>query len=101
MMDFDATDNEVWCAESMNDDEIDKLKAFVLAVWTFTVASLSAYQGKRDLDPKGAVDQREAENDEPSLPARSQGRTGVAEEEAVARRVSAMHHHTESSYHFR
>ena len=31
----------------MDDDEIDGLKAFVLAVWTFTVTSLSAYRGKR------------------------------------------------------
>ena len=39
-------------------------------VWTFTMTSLSAYRGKRGLDPKGAVDQREAEDDEPGLPAR-------------------------------
>ena len=89
-MDSDAADTEVWCLESMNDDEIDRLKAFVLAVWTFMVMSLSAYRGKRGLDPKGAVDQREAEDDEPSLPARSQGCTGAAEEEVVARRLAAM-----------
>ena len=37
VMDSDAADTEVWCLESMNDDEMDRLKAFVLAVWTFTV----------------------------------------------------------------
>ena len=52
----DAADTDVWCLESMDDDEIDRLKAFVLAVWTFTVTSLSAYRGKWGLDPKGAVD---------------------------------------------
>ena len=70
VMDSDAADTKVWCLESMNDEEIDKLKAFVAAVWTFTVTSLSAYHGKRGPDPKGAVDQREAEDDEPILPAR-------------------------------
>ena len=89
-MDSDAADTEVWCLESMNDDELDRLKAFVLAVWTFTVTSLPAYRGKRGLDPKRAVDQREAEDDEPSVPARSQGCTGAAEEEVVARRRAAM-----------
>ena len=59
-------------------------------MWTLTVTSLSAYRGKRGLDPKGAVAQREAEDDEPSLPARSQGCTGAAEEEVVARRLAAM-----------
>ena len=71
----DAADTEVWCLESMDDDEIYRLKAFVVAVWTFTVTSLSAYQGKRGLDPKGAVDEKEADDDEASLPARSQGCT--------------------------
>ena len=47
LMDSDAADTEVWCLESINDDEIDRLKAFVLAVWTFTVTSLSAYRGKK------------------------------------------------------
>ena len=61
--DSDAADTEVRCLDSMDDDEIDRLKAFVLAVWTFTVTPLSAYQGKRGLDPKGAVDQREADDD--------------------------------------
>ena len=65
-----AANTEVWCVESMNDDEIDKLKAFVLAVWTFTVTSSSAHRGETGLDPKGAVDQREAEDEGPSLPAR-------------------------------
>ena len=55
VMDSDAADTEVWCLESINDDEIDRLKSFVLAVWTFAVTSLSAYRGKRGLDPKGAV----------------------------------------------
>ena len=57
MMDSDAADTEVWCLESMDDDEIDRLKAFTLAVWQFTVTSLSAYRGKRGPDPKGALDQ--------------------------------------------
>ena len=69
--DSDAADTKVWRPKSMDDDEIDRLKAFVLAVWTFTVTSLSAYRGKRGLDPKGAVDQKEADDDEPNLPARS------------------------------
>ena len=90
VMDSDAADTKVWCPGSMNDEEIDRLKAFVLAVWTFTVTSLSAYRGKRGLAPKGAADQREAEDNEPSLPARSQGCTGAAEEEVVARRLVAM-----------
>ena len=41
----DAANTEVWFLESMDDDEIDRLKTFVLAVWTFTVTSLSAYLG--------------------------------------------------------
>ena len=90
VMDSDATNNEVWCLESMNDDEMDRLKAFVLAVWTFAVTSLSAYRGKMGLDSKAAVDQREAEDDEPSLLARLHGCTGAAEEEVVARRLAAM-----------
>ena len=56
VMDSDSADTEVWCPESMDDNEIDRLKAFVLAVWTFTVTPPSAYRGKRGLDPKGAVD---------------------------------------------
>ena len=88
--DSDAADTEVWCLESMDDDDIDRLKAFILAVWTFIVTSLSAYRGKRGLDPKVAVDQKEADDDEPSVPARSQGCTGAAEEEVVARRLAAM-----------
>ena len=59
-------------------------------VWTFTVRSLPAYRGKKGLDPKGAADQREAEDDEPSLPARSQGCTGAAEEEVGERRFVGM-----------
>ena len=54
------------------------------------MTSVSTYRGKRSLDPKGAVDEREAEDDEPSLPARSQSCTGAAEAEAVARRLVAM-----------
>ena len=41
VMDSDAAYTEVWCLESMNDEEIDRLRAFVLAVWTFTVTALS------------------------------------------------------------
>ena len=54
------------------------------------IGSALRYRGKRGLDPKGAVDQREAGDSEPSLPARSQGCTGAAEEEVVARRLLAM-----------
>ena len=90
VMDSDAADTEVWCLESINDDEIDRLKAFVLVVWTFTVTSPSAYRVKKGLDPKGAVDQREAEDDKPSLPARLQGCTGAAEEEVVAHTLAAL-----------
>ena len=90
VMDSDAADTEVWCLESMNDEEIDRLGAFVLAVCTFTVTSLSGYRSKRGLDPKGSAEQREAEDEDPGLPARSQGCTGAAEEEVVARRLVAM-----------
>ena len=90
VMDCDAAVTQDRCLESMSDDEIDRLKAFVLAVWTFTLTSPSAYRGKRGLGPKGAADKREAEDDEPSLPVRSQGCTGAAEEEVVARRLAAM-----------
>ena len=62
IMDSDAADTEVWCLESMNDEENDRLRAFVLAVWTFTVTFLFAYRSKRGLDPKGAADHREAED---------------------------------------
>ena len=90
MMDSGAADTDVWCLESIDDDEIGWLKASVMAVWTFMVTSLSAYTGKQGLDPKGAVDQREREHDEPSLPTRSQGCTRAAEEELVARKLVAM-----------
>ena len=90
VMDSDAADTEVWCLESIDDDEIDRLKAFVLAVWTFTATSVSAYRGKRGLDPKRAVNEKQADDDDPSLPARSQGCTGAAEEEVVSRRLAAM-----------
>ena len=56
VMDSDAAHTEVRCLESMNDEEIDRFRAFVLAVWTFTVTSLSAYRGKRGRDPKGVAD---------------------------------------------
>ena len=90
MMDSDAADTKVWCLESMNDEDINRLRAFVVAVWTFIVTSLSALRGKRGLDPKGVADQREVEDEDPSLPARSQSCTGAAEEEVVARRLVAM-----------
>ena len=90
VMDSHAVDTEVWCLESMNDEENDQLRAFVLAVWTFIVTSLSAHRGKRGLDPKGLVDQREAEDEDPGLTARSQGCTGAAEEEVVERRLVVM-----------
>ena len=56
----------------------------------FTVTSLSVYRGKRGLDRKGSADPRETEGEDPGLPARSQGCTGAAEEEVVARRLVAM-----------
>ena len=90
VMDSHAVDSEAWCLESMNDEQTDRPRAFVLAVWTLTVTSLSAYRCKRGLDPKGLVDQREAEDEDPGLPARWQGCTGAAEEEVVARRLVAM-----------
>ena len=90
VVDSDAADTEVWCLESMDHDDIDRLKAFILAVWTFTVTSFPTYRGKRGLDPKLAVDQKEADDNEPSVPARSQGCTGAVEEEVVARRLAAM-----------
>ena len=52
VMDFDAANTEVWCLESMNDEEIERLKAFVLAVWTFTVTSLPRTAVKGVLTPK-------------------------------------------------
>ena len=69
-MDSDAADNEVWCQESMNNDEIERPKAFVLAVWTFMVTSLSA-SGKKGFDPKTSSDEREADDEDSGLPARS------------------------------
>ena len=90
VMDSHAVDTEAWCLESTNDEETDRLRAFVLAVWNFTVTSLSAYRGKRGLDPKGLVDAREAEKQDHGLPARSQGCTGAAEEEVVERRPVVM-----------
>ena len=97
VMDSDAANTEVWCLESIHDEEIDRLRAVVLAVWTFTVTSLSVYHGKRGLDPKGAADQREpeeevreAEDEDCGMPARSQGCTVAGEEELVAGRLVAM-----------
>ena len=52
VMNSDAANTEVWCLDSMNDEEIDRRKAFVVAVWTFTVTSLSAYRGETVLTPK-------------------------------------------------
>ena len=90
VVDADAADNWVWCMESLNGDEIERLKDFVLAVWTFTVTSLSAYRGKKGLDPKTSIDQYEADDEDSWLPAWSQGCTGAAEEEVVARRLVVM-----------
>ena len=79
----------MWCLESMDDDEIDRLNAFVPAVWTFTITSIAACRGKRGLDPKVAVDQRETEDESPVCQRDRRG-TGAAEEEVVARRLGAM-----------
>ena len=54
-MDSDAANTEVWCLESMDDAEIDRLKAFVLAVWTFTVSPRQRIKVKRVLTPKGRL----------------------------------------------
>ena len=78
----------VW--ECMNDESINRLGTFVLAVGTFTVTYLSAYRGQRVLDPKGSADPREKEEEDPGLPTRSQGCMGAAEEEMVARRLVAV-----------
>ena len=55
LTDSDAAHTEVWCLDWIDDDEIERLKAFIVAVWTFTVTSLSRYRGKRGLDPKGTL----------------------------------------------
>ena len=89
VMDCDAANTEVWCLESMNDEEIDRLRALVMPVWTFTVTSLSAYGGKRGLDSKGSADPRETEEEDHGLRARSQGCTGAAEEEVVVCKLVA------------
>ena len=52
MLSSNAADTGVWCLESLNDEEINGLTAFVLAVWTLTVTSLSACRGKRGHDPE-------------------------------------------------
>ena len=70
--DTDAAYNEVWRQESMKDEEMLRLNAFVLAVWTFTVTSLAAFRGKKGLDPKISTDQQEAEDEDPGLPSRLQ-----------------------------
>ena len=90
VVDSHAADNQVWFLESMNDEEIERMKAFVLTVSMFTATCLSAYRGKRGLDPKGSADEREVEDEDPGLPARSRDCTGAAKEEVVARRLVAM-----------
>ena len=57
VMDSNVANCEVWCMGSMNDEEIKRLKALVMSVCTFTVTSLSAYRGKRGLDPEVLADQ--------------------------------------------
>ena len=74
----------------MKDEQIQRLKAFVLAMWMFTVTSLSAYHGKRGLDPKVSADPREAEDEDPGLQMQSSRYMGAIEEEVVARRLVAM-----------
>ena len=85
--DADAVDNEAWCWESMDDTEIERMRAFVTAVWTFTVTSLLAYRGKRGLEAKS---QPWPDDEEHEMPARSRGCTGAAEEDVVAKRLVAM-----------
>ena len=89
-MESNLADNEVWCLGSMNDEEIMRLEAFVVSVCTFTVMSLPPYRGKRGLDPNVLADQREAEDEDPGLQARSQGCSGAAEAEVLARKLVAM-----------
>ena len=90
VLDTAAMDNEVWCLELTDDGEIERLKAFVLAVWTFTVTSLSACRGKHLLEPKTQSGQRDPDEEEHEMLARSQGCTGAAEEDVVAKRLVAM-----------
>ena len=90
VMDSDTADTEVRCLESMNNEEIDRLKALVLAFWMFTVTSLSAYPGKRGPGARGAADQRKAQDDKPSLSPTSQGCTVDAEDEEVAPKLVAL-----------
>ena len=68
VMDSDAADTEVWCPQSMNDEEIHRLRTFVLVVWRFTVTFLSAYRGKRGLDPKGRPIHRRRKKRTPDCP---------------------------------
>ena len=85
--DADAVENEGWCLELMDDTEIERMRAFVNAVWTFTVTSLSAYWGKRGLEAKSQLG---PDDEETEMLAQSQGCTGVLEEDVVAKRLVAI-----------
>ena len=86
VVDADAVGNEAWCRESMDDTEIERMRAFVNAVWTFSVAGLSAYQGN-GLEAKSQPGPDEEEHE---MPVRSHGYTGAAEEDVGAKRLPAM-----------
>ena len=90
VVDADSADTEVWQLESMDDDELTRLRSFVQAVWTFTVTSLSAYRGKKGLDPGPVGEGSDAAEDASDVPVLSAGCTGAAEEEVVGRRLQAM-----------
>ena len=90
MVDADSADTEVWQLESMDDDEITRLRGFVQAVWTFTVTSLSAYRGKKGLDPRPVDERPDAAEDASDVPVLSAGCTGAVDEEVVGRRLQAM-----------
>ena len=90
VVDVDFADTEVWRLESMDDDEITRLRGFVQAVWTFTVTSLSPYRGKKGLDPRPVDEGSDAAEDASDVPVLSAGCTGAADEEVVGRRLQAM-----------
>ena len=81
MVDADSADTAVWQLESMDDDEITRLRGFVQAVWMFTVTSLSAYRGKKGLDPRPIDEGSDAAEEASDVPVLSAGCTGAADEE--------------------
>ena len=90
VVDADSADTEVWQLESTDDDEFTRLRGFVQAVGTFTVTSLSAYRGKKGLDPRPVDERSDAAEDASDVPVLSAGCTGAADKEVVGRRQQAM-----------